>query len=145
MAIRAHWLGPCIYPHGDPQPHPKRVRCDAATYESVLSNPDLLACILGHVGHVGVATFVGARAVCRLWRQTCTANKQLLLAVASYAGALLKREFVGLFRLSSIEADAYPRQRRVRARGGYYFLYRRDAFEKVLDDHRRRSVGLRAS
>ena len=144
MAIPAHWLGPRVYPRGAPQSHPKqpkRVRCDAATYESVLSNPDLLACILSRVG---VSTLVGARAVCRLWRETCTQNEQLLLAVASYAGSLLKREFMGLFRLSSIEADAYPRQRRARARGGHYYLYRFDAFEEVLRN-RRRSVGLRAS
>jgi hypothetical protein len=135
MAVPAHWLAPLVSANGRGcvPPRPKRVaKCDSATRESVLLNADLVACIL--TGNVGVSTFVSARAVCRAWRVACSEDEALLRAVVAYTGSLLKRDFMGLLRLSSSEADAYPRERRVRARGGRYYLYRATAFDMALCD-----------
>ena len=107
-------------------------KCDPAVRESVLMNTDLLKCIL--TNHVAVSTFVAARAVCKVWRVACSEDEGVLLSVARQAGCLIKRDFMGMLCLSSTEADAYQRERRVRVRGGHYYLYRADAFEKALGD-----------
>ena len=73
--------------------------CDSAVSESVFSNTDLVTRIL--TGHVGVSTFVAARAVCKAWHTACSEDTTLVVAVASYAGSLTKRDFMGLLRLSS--------------------------------------------
>ena len=136
MPVPAHLLGRLVGPRGTAPGGalPRRTRAGmcGSTCESVLSNTDLVARILS--GHVGVSTFVAARAVCKAWHAACSEDTTLVAAVACYAGSLTKRDFMGLLRLSSTEADAYPRERHQRFRGGHYYLYNIDAFEKALCD-----------
>lgn len=104
----------------------------AITINAVVTNADLVARIL--TDNVGVATYVAARGVCRAWRAACDENEELLLAVARYAGGLTKRDFMWLMRLTPLQADGYPRERRLRAHGGHYYLYRIGACESALRD-----------
>ena len=132
------WLAPprardSTYHRCDTFAVPRRMvraaKWDPAMCEA-LSNPDIVRCIL--TGNVGLSTFVAARAVCRAWRAACAEDEELLRAVMAYTGSLTKRDFMGLLRLSSAEADAYPRVRCVRARGGHFYLYRTEAFDMAL-------------
>ena len=107
----------------------RAAKWDPAMCEA-LSNHDIVRCILS--GNVGLSTFVAARAVCKAWRAACVEDEGLLRAVMAYTGSLTKRDFMGLLRLSSTEADAYPREQCVRARGGHYYLYRTEALEMAL-------------
>ena len=107
----------------------RRRRREAVT-AAVLSNADLVACILR--GNVGPSTFAAASAVSRAWLQACRADEGVLRSVALYQGGLTKAALMRLFALSSCEADALPHTSHARHGGGCFFLYREPAVDALL-------------
>jgi len=106
----------------------KRRRARAAA-SAVLSNPDLVACILRHTGP---STFAVASQVCHAWLVACRYDESVLRAVALYQGGLNKAKLTHLFAISWREADALPRTKHARAGGGAYFVYREPAVDSLL-------------
>ena len=107
----------------------KRRRREAAT-AAVLSNADLVACILR--GNVGPSTFAAASMVGRAWLQACRSDEGVLRSVALYQGGLTKAALMCLFALPSRDADALPRTSHARHGGGGFFLYREPAVDALL-------------
>ena len=107
----------------------KRRRRAAVTAE-VLSNADLVACILRF--NVGPSTFALASVVSRAWLQACRSDEGVLGSVALYTGGLTKAALMRLFALTSHDADALPRTAHARRGGGRYFLYREPAVHALL-------------
>ena len=69
-------------------------------------------------------------------RAAIRASPSLLAAAARNADrALTKTALMGWFALTSSEADALPRAKYARARpgGGFYYLYRADAFDRAAE------------
>ena len=105
----------------------KRVRIAIG---AVVSDVDLVALILA--GNIGPSGFAAASMVCKSWLSVCREDERVLRGVAAYQGGLTKCVFMKLFAVSSQEADALPRAKRLRFGGGHYFLYRADAVDAVL-------------
>lgn len=97
---------------------------------AVLSNPDLVFCILR--GTIGPSTYFAATLVCRAWRDACRTNETLLRLVALYQGGLTRSMFTRLFALTAREAREMPHTTRRRAQGGTYYLYEAAAVDCVL-------------
>ena len=97
---------------------------------AVVSDVDLVALILA--GNIGPSGFAAASLVCKSWLSVCREDERVLRGVAAYQGGLTKGVFMKLFAVSSQEADALPRAKRLRFGGGHYFLYRADAVDAVL-------------
>ena len=89
--------------------------------ESVMGNDDLLAVILS-TAPIDPKSFVAIGRVCKQWRAACR-NEALLLRAASSRTTLSKRQLMGLFALTSAEANRLPREIRWRREGGYMFEY----------------------
>ena len=107
------------------QGHRTRIAIDA-----VVSDVNLVALILA--GNIGPSGFAAASMVCKSWLSVCREDERVLRWVAAYQGGLTKCVFMKLFAVSSQEADALPRAKRLRFGGGHYFLYRADAVDAVL-------------
>ena len=101
-----------------------------AAGNAVLSNPDLVFCILS--GGIGPSTYFAATLVCKSWRDACRADETLLRLVALYQGGLTRGMFTRLFALTTREARDIPHTTRKRAQGGTYYLYGADAVDHVL-------------
>ena len=98
--------------------------------EAVLSNPDLVACILS--GTIGPSTYFAASLVSKGWRDACRADETLLRLVALYQGGLTRGMFTRLFALTPHEAREVPHTTHKRAAGGTYYLYGQAAVDCVL-------------
>ena len=107
------------------QGHRTRIAIDA-----VVSDVNLVALILA--GNIGPSGFAAASMVCKSWLSVCREDERVLRGVAAYQGGLTKCVFMKLFAVSSQEADALQRAKRLRFGGGHYFLYRADAVDAVL-------------
>ena len=105
--------------------HRARIAIDA-----VVSDVNLVALILA--GNIGPSGFAAASLVCRAWLSVCREEERVVRGVAAYQGGLTKGVFMKLLAVSSQEADALPRAKRLRFFGGHYFLYRVDAVDAVL-------------
>ena len=101
--------------------------------EALMSCPDLVETLLRHLDHVSsVALSRTCSAARTAQRAAIRANPSLLAAAARNADrALTKTALMGWFALTSCEADALPRAMYARTRpgGGFYYLYRDDAFD----------------
>lgn len=97
----------------------------------VLSNEDLVALILRHA-RLNPHQFVYAGRVCTTWRAACRADASLLLAAARSRPFLTKGLLVGLFGLSSAEANALPRITCDRRLGGVMHMYDERAIVRAL-------------
>ena len=73
-----------------------------------------------------------SRAVRAAQRGAISNSPQLLVAAALNSNVLTKSRLMGWFALQSAEADTLPRTKHKRHAGGFYFLYRQPAFERVL-------------
>ena len=73
-----------------------------------------------------------SRAVRAAQRSAISNSPQLLVAAALNSDVLTKSRLMGWFALQSAEADTLPRTKHKRLAGGFYFLYRQPAFERVL-------------
>lgn len=98
--------------------------------DAVVLDADLVAAILA--GNIGPSGFASASLVCKTWLSACREDERVLRGVAAYHGGLTKGAFMDLLALSSREADALPRAKYKRFRGGSYFLYRADAVDAAL-------------
>ena len=99
--------------------------------DTVLESPDLLAMILSQAC-VSPASFVAFGRVCKLWRGVCHTDERILLAAAHSQAFLTKGVLVGLFALSSAEADNLPREVRTRKGGGMMYMYSAGAVSVAL-------------
>ena len=97
---------------------------------AVLSNPDLVFCVLS--SGIGPSTYFAATLVWKSWRDACIADETLLRLVALYQGGLTRGMFTRLFALTTLEAREVPHTTRKRAQGGTYYLYGADAVVCVL-------------
>ena len=107
----------------------KRQRTPEAM-NAVMSDADLVALILA--SGIGPTSFAAASLVCRTWLGVCLTDERVLRGAAQYQGGLTKSETMRLFALSSWEADALPRAKKTRFRGGIYYVYRNDAIDAIL-------------
>ena len=98
---------------------------------AVLCNSDLVACILAHAD-LDPSAFTAAGRVSTVWRAACRADTTLLLAAARRPTFLTKRTFTGLFALTPMEADAFPRGKRARLPSGIMYMYRDAAINGVF-------------
>ena len=101
--------------------------------ESLLACPDLVETLLRHLDHVSIVALSRTCSAARTaQRAAIRASPSLLAAAARNADrALTKTALMGWFALTSCEADALPRAMYARTRpgGGFYYLYRDDAFD----------------
>ena len=101
-----------------------------AAGNAVLSNPDLVCCILS--GGIGPSTYFAATLVCKSWRDACRSDETLLRLVALYQGGLTRGMFTRLFALTTREARDIPHTTHKRFQGGTYYLYSKDAVDCIL-------------
>ena len=87
--------------------------------EAVLSNDDLVWLILQHA-QLRPSTFVVASRVCKAWRAVCLRDASLLLKAVSECNYLTKTIVMGLFALTSGEANQLPRTVQPRMNGVMY-------------------------
>ena len=101
---------------------------------SVLECVDVASCIVEHLEPASIVALARVgRGVRAAQRDAIRGAPRLLVAAACNRGALTKTQLMGWFALTSAEANALPRARYVRMRGGgFYFLYREGAFELAL-------------
>lgn len=90
--------------------------------EIVLANEDLVHFILQHA-HLRPSTFVVASRVCKAWRAACLRDAFLLIKAANECKYMTKQIVMGLFVLSSTEANTLPRTIRQRYGGGVMYRY----------------------
>ena len=98
---------------------------------AVLNNPDLVCAILRRAD-LSPTEFVSAGLVCKSWRQVCQQDEAILVGAAKQPAFLTKGAFMGLFALSSAEADQSPRNIKRRRGGGVMFMYGDDAIDSAL-------------
>lgn len=96
----------------------------------VLGNIDLLASVLAHA-ELDPVSFVCMGLVSKTWRSVCLLDEALLLKAARAPRYLTKGVFAGLFGLTSVEANQFPRGQRAH-RGSFLYMYRRDAIDAVM-------------
>ena len=88
---------------------------------AVLGNDDLLLHILT-LARLAPVELVAVERVCQQWRRVYHANAESLLPPATPA-VVTKTVLMGMYRLSSCEADSLPRMMRRRRDGGVMYLY----------------------
>jgi len=100
----------------------------------VLESDDLASLVTEHLDHTSIVALGRvSQGVRSALRSAIRGSPHLLARAARNAGALTKTQLMGLFALTSAEADALPRSQYVRLRGpGFYYLYRGAAFEHAL-------------
>lgn len=97
----------------------------------VLGNADIVALVLEHAQLSPTCLAVHSR-VCSAWRRACRTEERLLLRAALARSFLSKHDFMGLFALSSAEADTFPHGVRARNPSGFVFMYKEAAVRSVL-------------
>ena len=98
-----------------------------------LESPDIAILVLSRLNTTSmVALGRVSRAVRAAQRSAISNSPQLLVAAALNSDVLTKSRLMGWFALQSAEADTLPRTKHKRLAGGFYFLYRQPAFERVL-------------
>jgi hypothetical protein len=90
--------------------------------EAVLGNEDLVQIILNHAV-LRPSTFVVASRVCKTWRSACLRDDSLLIKAATKSKYMTKNIVMGLFVLSSAEANQLPRTVCPRYAGGVMYRY----------------------
>ena len=100
-------------------------------HDCVLGDLDMVSIVLSNVNLDPVA-FTGMGLVSKTWRVACRAGPGLLVSAASTPRYLTKTVFMGLFGLTSAEADALPRTELVRPQGRVVFMYSKPAIEAAL-------------
>ena len=105
-------------------------RTERTAVLAVVSNPDLIAHVL--TGNIGPSTLVAASEVCSTWLEVCRSDGELLRRTALYAGGVTKGTLMGLFAISSQDANALPRTTRPRYPNGFYYLYTEDAIAALV-------------
>jgi len=88
----------------------------------VLANEDLVHLILQH-SELRPSTFVVASRVCKVWKGVCLRDTSLLVKAATECQFMTKQIVMGLFALSSAEANQLPRTVRPRRTGGVMYRY----------------------
>jgi hypothetical protein len=101
-----------------------------ALYELVMCNVDLVAVVLSHA-EVCPRQFARWRRVSRVWQEACGANESLLMRAAHSPRYLTKGTFMGLFGLTSTEADTFEREV-VIGRKGLMYKYTAPAINAAL-------------
>jgi hypothetical protein len=89
---------------------------------AVVENDDLLELILHHA-ELAPREFVWASRVNRAWHRACLRDGELALQAARRASYLTKRALMGLFALTSGEADKLPHATIGRRDGGIMYSY----------------------
>ena len=92
---------------------------DQSACELVMCNVDLVTIVLSHA-EVCPRRFVHWRRVSTVWREACGANETLLMRAARAPKYLTKGTFMGLFGLTSAEADSFERDVCVGQKGLVY-------------------------
>ena len=95
----------------------------AEAIELVVGNDDLLTAIF-ELARLTPAELVAVGRVCHQWRRVVHANAQSLVRAAT-PPVMTKSVLMGLYALTSGEADGLPHDVRVRKGGGYMCLYSR--------------------
>ena len=88
----------------------------------IFDNDDLLHLVLQHLVKEP-RTFVAAGCVCKAWRAATMRDASLLMQAAGGCDFMTKRVLMGLFVLSSAEANTLPRTIRPRRAGGVMYRY----------------------
>jgi hypothetical protein len=91
--------------------HPTRAglaMTDNLPNEQVMCSIDLVATVLSHA-EVCPKQFARWRCVSSVWREACGADETLLMRAARSPRYLTKGTFMGLFGLTSAEADVFER------------------------------------
>ena len=101
-----------------------------AACELIMCNVDLVALILSHA-EVCPRRFAHWRCVSRVWKEACDGDESLLMRAAHAPKYLTKGTFMGLFGLTSAEADAFERAVCV-GRKGLMYKYTTHAIDSVL-------------
>ena len=99
--------------------------------EHVLGNEDLLALVLAHA-ELLPASYVAMSRVSRTWRAVCRRDEGLLIKCAKARPYLTKRDLVGLFALTSREANLLPRETYMRRDGGVMYKYEMTVVDGLL-------------
>lgn len=94
---------------------------ECAAVVSVLGNSDLLLAIFEHMALTPIE-LVRIERVCRQWRSVYHANARALVQAATPA-VLTKTVLMGLYGLSSSEANQLPHTIRARRDGGHMCLF----------------------
>ena len=108
--------------------------------ERVVGNDDLLL-IIFELARFAPVELVAVERVCRQWRRVYHANARALVQAAT-PPVVTKTVLMGLYALSSSEANALPHIERARKGGGCMRLYSSvsaDAWLLVGDEHEWRS------
>ena len=95
-----------------------------------MCNVDLVAIVLSHA-EVCPRRFAHWRRVSTVWREACGLNEALLMQAARSPKYLTKGAFMGLFGLTSAEADAFERVVCM-SRKGLMYKYSADAVDAAL-------------
>ena len=101
-----------------------------AACELIMCNVDLVALVLSHAV-VCLRRFAHWRCVSRVWKEACDVDESLLMRAAHAPEYLTKGTFMGLFGLTSAEADAFERTVCV-GRKGLMYRYTAPAIDSVL-------------
>ena len=99
--------------------------------EYVLGNEDLLALILAHT-ELLPAWYVAVSGVNKTWYAVCRRDERLLIKCAKARPYLTKRYLVGLFALTSREANRLPRETCIRRDGGVMYKYEMTVVDGLL-------------
>lgn len=99
-----------------------RRRSTGAVVAVLGRNEDLIALILTQARLSPTALVIASR-VSKSWHAVCTRDDELLLRCVNEAPYLTKRVVVGLFALTSREADRLPRTTCTRRDGGLMYKY----------------------
>ena len=90
--------------------------------DAVLGDEDLVHLVLQHA-QLRPSTFVLASRVCKTWRAVCLRDASLLSKAACECKFMTKAVVMGLFALSSAEANRLPRTVTPRCAGGFMYRY----------------------
>ena len=90
--------------------------------EDVMANDDLVSLILRHAP-LTPQLFVVASRVNKAWRSVCLRDEQLLLKSLARCKYCTKGTVMGLFGLTSAEANRLPRSVSMRRDGGLMYQY----------------------
>jgi hypothetical protein len=103
---------------------------DQSACTLVMCNVDLVTIILSHAA-VCPTRFAHWRRVSKVWREACGVDETLLMRAARTPKYLTKGTFMGLFGLTSAEADIFERDVCV-GRKGLMYKYSAPAIDAVL-------------
>lgn len=90
--------------------------------ECVFANEDLVHLILQQA-ELRPSTFVAVSRVCKGWRAACMRDHSLLMKVVAESAFLTKTVLMGIFALSSAEANKLPRTVCQSRFGGVMYKY----------------------